>query len=186
MYYENDQSQESDYLEGLDDDPDFVNIQREIDRYLENESINDKYDEEMEKLLNDHISVHEIKTYANGLYLSDIKFTFKSTADLDTVFTDMTNFLEFMESPYNCGCQIYSSSFTSNVDLFRVFSAGSGFTTDGDIMYNKADFYRGIGQLRKGLSRNISSNPHIDLKKILKLFLNFLILQLKHPGLNLI
>ena len=92
---------------------------------------------------------------------------------MDDVFSDMTNLLEFIQSPYNSGCQIYSSSFTSNVDLFRVFSAGSGYTTDGDIRYNKADFYRGLGQLRKGLSRNISSNPHIDLSQNIDVIFKF-------------
>ena len=43
MDYDNDhdqdndseESQQSEYLEGLDDDPNFANIQRELDRYLE-------------------------------------------------------------------------------------------------------------------------------------------------------
>ena len=120
-----------------------------------------------------YISVHEIKRYEKGLYFSDVKFTFKSTSDLDALFSDITNFMEFIQSCYNCGCQIYSSRFTSNLDLFRVFSAGSGYTTDGEIMYNKSDFYRGLGQLRKGLSWNISSNPHIDLNRNIDVIFKF-------------
>ena len=70
MDYDSDLSdvdQESEYVEALDEDPDFGNIQREIDSYFEIVSAQDKHEEEIERLLKDHLSVHEIKSYKKGL-----------------------------------------------------------------------------------------------------------------------
>ena len=81
-------SQESEYVEALDDDLILVTFKGKLTD-LEIASAQDKHDEETERLLQVHLSVNEIKSYKKGLYCRDVKFTFKSTSDLDAVFSDM-------------------------------------------------------------------------------------------------
>ena len=51
-------------------------------------------------------------------------------------------------------------------------------------MYNKADFYRGLGQLRKGLSQNLSSNPHIDLNRNIEVIFKFFNPEIEASGIK--
>ena len=141
------------------------------DRQLQTDNA---YNARIEKLLEEYESVNEINIHPRGLYYQDIKFIFKRTSDLDRVLADVIHLLEHIQPTYANGCQKYLSDLSYEPDLFRVFTSGTGFTTDGDISYSKADLFRGIGQIRKVLSRNLSSNVYINLSKNIEIILNFL------------